>query len=416
MSPAKFRLVIALSAAPLLGGCVAALVPIAAGGALLGKGQPSGHNDKQIAADDGKANQPIKPEVIVESRTAGSAATRAELVSTPSSVETTPAGLETREIAVSEGSAMAELPLQSLTPTAGKPTAELPIANPVSASASATLVVSSSPAQPLAFPPATAQPKSVATAFDFPQTTLVEPVPRAVEPAGTAPATPVPFTTPLATPAPVVMAASKAAPSTARLAPAYGPLDLRAYDSFYSYVDSQARKDPIESPRQSALLAAPGTLNPIRTDCSIRPPAVLIDLDPGDGAFDPDAKAQPNPALSQLLRSLRLQDIDIFWISELSAIKAGGVRNALISSGMDPEGRDGLLLMRRIDDRKQIRREELAETHCLLAIAGDSRADFDELYVYLKDKSAAQPLESLIGAGWFITPLPLSPENPVPEG
>ena len=102
-----------------------------------------------------------------------------------------------------------------------------------------------------------------------------------------------------------------------------------------------------------------------------------------------------------------MQEVEIFWISSLPAVQAGAVRRALGTSGLDPDGKDNLLLMRNADDRKQERRRELAGTHCIVAIAGDTRADFDELYAYLKDRDAAQPLEELVGAGWFLTPLPI---------
>jgi hypothetical protein len=208
--------------------------------------------------------------------------------------------------------------------------------------------------------------------------------------------------------APLPELAPKLAPTPRAPTVQSGPTDFRAYDALYSYVESQARRDPVKSPRQSALLAAPGSLSPIRTECSIRPPAILVDLDPGDRPFDASITPQANPSLGQILTSFRLQEIEIFWISQQSAISAGAIRKALVASGLDPQGRDGLLLMRNADDRKQARRKELAETHCLLAIGGDTRSDFDELYLYLKEETAAQPLEELIGAGWFLTPLPLT--------
>jgi hypothetical protein len=47
-----------------------------------------------------------------------------------------------------------------------------------------------------------------------------------------------------------------------------------------------------------------------------------------------------------------------------------------------------------------------------MAIAGDTKSDFDELFEYLKDPHAAEPLDELLGAGWFLTPLPLlKPSN-----
>lgn len=196
----------------------------------------------------------------------------------------------------------------------------------------------------------------------------------------------------------------------ARVAAASGPrepLSLRAYDALYSYVDAQARRDPVEQPRDSALLASPALLRPDRTECSIRPPAVVVDIDPGEASFDPSITPAKNTTLGQMLGAMRQQEIEIYWISSLPAVQAGAVRKALGAAGLDPEGKDQLLLMRNGEDRKQERRRELARSHCIVAIAGDTRSDFDELFAYLKDRSAAQPLEELVGAGWFLTPLPL---------
>ncbi len=181
----------------------------------------------------------------------------------------------------------------------------------------------------------------------------------------------------------------------------------QAFSGFSEYVEAQAGRDPISEPRQSALLAVPGSMTPDRSDCSIRPPAVVIDLDPSGATFNPAVEARPEPAMAQLLRTFRMRDTDIFWISGLSALDAGAVRQRLIASGLDPAGRDGLLLMRRADDRKQTRRRELSATHCVIAIAGDTKSDFDELFDYLKDPSDAWPLDDLLDAGWFLTPTPL---------
>ena len=40
-------------------------------------------------------------------------------------------------------------------------------------------------------------------------------------------------------------------------------------------------------------------------------------------------------------------------------------------------------------------------------MAGDDRADFDELYDYLRDPDGAITLEKMFGNGWFLTPPPL---------
>ena len=338
MRRAALATLLVLAAPPVLGGCVAAVIPLAAGGALIGK--------EELGLD--KRNRQSTDVTNEQS----SEQAREQPSQTPPAVVTPP---------VTEQ----EAPLAQAPELAG------------TADGNAAV---DAPAMELDIAPATDD----GTAQELP-------------PATSAPSAPA---------APPLARRGVASPNIA--SPGTPAGDPRAYDALYAYVDQQARRDPVDAPRQSALLQAPGTLSPVRTICSIRPPAVLIDLDPADGTFDPEMAPAPNPALAQMIASLRLQEVDIFWISSLAAVRAGGVRKALVESGLDPAGRDGLLLMRKIDDRKQIRRRELGDTHCVVAIAGDNRTDFDELYLYLKDASAAQPLEELIGAGWFLTPLPLS--------
>ncbi|GAA4641795.1 hypothetical protein GCM10023115_01960 [Pontixanthobacter gangjinensis] len=373
MKPASLRLAASLALLPLLGGCVAALIPVAAGGAMFGK-------DKIGLGDSSDDPVQADPTVIVEAAIAAKGL--AEATSEETVADPLPAAELLAENPTIAGAFAESAPNAVAVKSQPSKTTELPARLPKTTGYKEPSVAGAPTAEPR-FEEAFAPVQAVSMPIVATTTTTSTP--------------------------PITAGVTQSAPT-------YGPTDFRAYDALYSYVDSQARRDPVQSSRQSALLAAPGTLSPIRTDCSIRPPAVLIDLDPENAVFDPGVEAQPNPALSQLLASLRAQEIEVFWISELSAIQAGAVRKALVASSMDPVGRDGLLLMRRIEDRKQARRKELAETHCLLAIAGDTRADFDELYLYLKDANTAQPLESLIGAGWFITPLPLITPNQNPEG
>lgn len=209
----------------------------------------------------------------------------------------------------------------------------------------------------------------------------------------------------IAMPTPVPASVKSGGPFARELPP---PTPLRrAFSGMSDYVAAQADKDPVSDPRQSALLAAPGSLMPDRSDCSIRPPAVVFDLDPASALFNPAAAVKADPELAPLLREFRSRDISIFWLSALTPLDAGAIRSRLVESGLDPAGRDGLLLMRHVDDRKQTRRHDVSMTHCLVAIAGDTRADFDELFDYLMDPSASLPVEALMGAGWFLTPPPL---------
>ncbi len=166
--------------------------------------------------------------------------------------------------------------------------------------------------------------------------------------------------------------------------------------------------DETSDPPFSAVLRNPSVLDGERAQCSNGKPTILIDLDPSDATLAPDNGIQSDPVLAQGLAALRENGIEVAWISGLSADRAGDVRSALSSSGLDPANEDSLLLMRYPNDRKQTRRKELAESVCLLAIAGDDRKDFDELYDYLLKPSAAFALEPLINNGWFLTPLALT--------
>ena len=183
---------------------------------------------------------------------------------------------------------------------------------------------------------------------------------------------------------------------------------VNPYAGFYLYASEKSRLDPVENPRNSAILATPGSLEPVTSECGILPPAVLVDLDPAGGLLDLAKPFSPNPELAEALAALRLEDVTVFWISGIPAIEAGKVRTQLLATGLDPWGRDGLLLMRRAEDRKDTRRRDLTQTHCVVAIAGDSKGDFDELFNYLRNPDAALRLDSLVGSGWFLTPTPIA--------
>lgn len=398
---------------PLLGGCVAAVVPLAAGGAIIGR------SDKKETVE----NQPVDPgpTTEVEGTTPVRTADPDPIV-TVGPVENTGQAQNTN-FAASDGFIVEQ------SPAGEKSLEEVEARDPQQQTAAVSLQSAEElPAATRVGPDFIGPP-----ADDFPSPPKSEALQGRSEQhrpqnAGTSqagdPQTALPAQKPSQPAANQAVAAPENNEASVENSEA-GPQDIaeanpvstdfRAYDVFYGYVEQQSRRDPVGNPRQSALLASPGSLSPRRTDCSIRPPAVLVDLDPAGSAMSLTNGQRPDPALTQILLSLRLQEIEIFWISQRPALDAGAIRRALVASGLDPQGRDGLLLMRREDDRKQIRRQELGETHCLLAIAGDERADFDELYLYLKDKSAAQPLEELIGAGWFLTPLPLT-DLPLTEG
>ena len=155
---------------------------------------------------------------------------------------------------------------------------------------------------------------------------------------------------------------------------------------------------------RSAVLSQPAALDGNRRECENTAPGVLIDLDPAGSVFAPPMAITAPPQMVTGLAELRARGVAIAWISEASAANAGDVRAALKSSGLDPESRDALLMTRYPTDRKQTRRDDFAAATCLIAIAGDERADFDELFRHLVNHEAAYSLERIIGDGWFLVP------------
>ncbi|MDJ0642902.1 MAG: hypothetical protein QNJ15_08800 [Erythrobacter sp.] len=184
-----------------------------------------------------------------------------------------------------------------------------------------------------------------------------------------------------------------------------------AFSELIRYSADQVRARPQRPLPRSAILADPSTLRETRAACPVNLPTVLIDLDPENSLFPFEAEGRASPVLVDGLKQLREADIGIVWISGHSAAMAGDIRAALKNSGLDPDAADQLLLMRYPGDRKQTRRADLAKVSCIIAIAGDTRNDFDELFEYLVNPEAALALELLIGQGWFLVPPAIAPAD-----
>lgn len=169
----------------------------------------------------------------------------------------------------------------------------------------------------------------------------------------------------------------------------------------------------------SALLADPVALDGKRKTCPAdQSRAVLIDLDPAGAVFTPPVNPTALPEHAAVLASLREAGIIIGWVSQSSITATGSVRDALEQSGLDPRGQDVLLLIGTNYDRKQTQREGFGQTTCVIAIAGDERADFDERFRYLRNPAEGAGLDRLIGDVWhFVRPIfpsTSSTGNPTP--
>jgi len=138
--------------------------------------------------------------------------------------------------------------------------------------------------------------------------------------------------------------------------------------------------------------------------CRTREAAVVVDIDPGSAVFAADGAMTAAPGVAAPLAQLRDAGVIVLWVSQASANDVAAVADALKASGLDPTGRDPILLVRNADERKQVLREEANSTVCVVAIAGDRRSDFDELFDYLRDQRLATAYDGELGNGWFLVP------------
>lgn len=192
--------------------------------------------------------------------------------------------------------------------------------------------------------------------------------------------------------------------------------DNPAIAAFRGYALAQAALPAGSGKRVSAILPSASDLRVARISCGDQPPAVFLDLDPGRGTFDPLAPGRADAALGAALAGLRAQGVRIVWFSRLGANFAPAAREALMKAGLDPAGIDAVVLMPDIAERKQSLRDAIAKRMCPIAILGDERADFDELYLYLRNPQAALALDAMIDRGWFLASPFSDPAAIVPTG
>lgn len=182
------------------------------------------------------------------------------------------------------------------------------------------------------------------------------------------------------------------------------------FEAFARYAGDHAAPPPPGRARNSALIdprSLVGTPQPGK--CTVQPPAVVLDLDPGGGTFDLGNPPLPAAGLADALAGLRLAGLTVLWVSRLPEAEAARLGTVLQATGLDPDGEDRLVLLREANDRKATRLQQEARRYCVIAFAADQRGDFEEAFDYLRnpDGPVAEALESHIGAGWFLTPNPI---------
>lgn len=340
----------AMLAAPLLGGCVAAALPVLAAGGLA------------ATRDGGEKTEPVRPHVVLPAEQ-GTPIPAAAAMAPPADRTSAPAAAPAatvREVAYADGSTVTVI--NSL---------------PANRDAAASAMAGSARLNGLPPPPPPRASARTATAVGPGETVRLSDFAVLSSPSDALAHTP--------------------------------PQDGHA--AFVAFASREAAIPVVGGERRSALLADSASMEPETRGCSIHPAAVLIDVDPAGGTIDLSRPLAGDPELAARLAALRAEGVTIGWTTGRTADQAGAIRRALVASGLDPAGRDELVLLRFPEERKQTRRDEFAKSHCVVAIAGDERADFDELFAYLRDPAIARPLDKMIGAGWFIVPPPLTPNQ-----
>lgn len=191
------------------------------------------------------------------------------------------------------------------------------------------------------------------------------------------------------------------------------------YDGFVDYSLRQAiAYGEAGNLAQSAIAVADINVdNPDFHSCKKLPMAVVIDLDiEGQGDKRPSNYSAPDmetldfadtDGLARSVQRLRDADITIIWMSYRPMDQAQNIIDQMMAEGLVfDQASDFLSLNRSADDRKQLRRQAMADHFCILAIAGDEKGDFDELYYYLRKAEYADKLDKKIEDGWFLLPPP----------
>ena len=188
-----------------------------------------------------------------------------------------------------------------------------------------------------------------------------------------------------------------------------GP-DASPYAGFAAHALKQAaRLEAGEGVDSVVLVPRVDISKPKTVGCEGKPLAVAIDLDDMTGGewFKAETLYRQN-GLTEVLASLRAAEISVIWLSDQPAAASERISAILNEAGFtQSESDDFLFLDRGGEDRKQVRRWDAARNYCIVAMAGDDRADFDELYTYLRDPDGAITLENMFDNGWFLTPPPL---------
>lgn len=402
---------VALAALPGLSGCVAA-IPAVAALAMGGSQMDKKDGDKPVTVAD---LPPPKP---------AAASTPA-----PTPVATPAPAAKPAPVAMTEKQApeieppsapIIERPVQTARTVDAPP--PVPLVQPDAPTNVKPLPVRTEPpvAKPVERPVVIARvdvPESQAPKVTTPKPVAAAPVaPALPEPASPAPAR----SEALPPPAP------KVTPSlgTSRLGPELlKPSTSPGYDKFASFVEDRSNDFNMGRTAKSVVFNPDSALEaPTFAQCGEKPLAIILDLD--NNAFTEAENADlwrgaidPAAGVKDAVNEARRLDVAVFYMSSQPATSGIRIAAALNEAGLGPaepgvslwlKGERGL-------ERKDLLRQVISRHYCVVAMAGDKKSDFADLYDFLRDPNtpAVKTLDPLFNAGWFMLPNPVVAANPV---
>jgi hypothetical protein len=185
-------------------------------------------------------------------------------------------------------------------------------------------------------------------------------------------------------------------------------LSEHPYRDFARYALAAADKREAAISIRSAVLTQQVSLaDPKTIPCDYKPLAVIFDLDTKAARIDPEQA--PKATLAEMTDALRQRGIKLIWLTDKNQSALPEFLGPLRSGQIPAIKSDDLISYgANKGKRKQERRWKLAQDYCIIAVAGDAKSDFDELYDYLRNPEYAIRLDAFWDRGWFVLPPPLA--------
>ncbi len=203
---------------------------------------------------------------------------------------------------------------------------------------------------------------------------------------------------------------------------------LQAYQALWSHISVQLAARKSGAPVQSVVLAPGATLEaPRYLPCEQRPLAIILDLDENAGQPDPATRWRrwrgdgtdsliAAPGAVEGIEAARREGVKVFFSSGRLQAEAPGVAALIERLGFGAYTPGVTLFLRGEAEASRSGdsvRQEIASTHCVIALVGDSLGEFSGLFdtagnVGRRPTAVTETMVApLWGAGWFLLPNPV---------